>query len=66
MKQRPLKTYPEASKVSINIRLDAIVVSDIKIEAYRLGIPYQTLVNSILHRFVTGELIDKPKKKSNP
>jgi predicted DNA binding CopG/RHH family protein len=66
MKQRPLKTYPEASKIAINIRLDAIVVGDIKREADRMGIPYQTLINSILHRFITGELVDKSIKKVEP
>jgi predicted DNA binding CopG/RHH family protein len=58
------KVYPEALKVAINIRLDAMVVNDIKEEAMRLGIPYQTLINSILHRFNTGQLVDKPTKKT--
>ncbi len=66
MKKRPgpVKVYPEAAKVAINIRLDAIVVNDLKDEAERLGLPYQTLINSVLHRFVTGELVDKPSKKT--
>ncbi|HMN69516.1 MAG TPA: CopG family antitoxin [Bdellovibrionales bacterium] len=66
MKRRPgkTKTYPEAAKIAINIRLDAILVSDLKDEAERMGIPYQTLINSILHRFATGQLVDKPSKKT--
>jgi predicted DNA binding CopG/RHH family protein len=60
MKKRPKKAAdPDALKTSIHLRLDAIVVGDIKVEAERMGIPYQTLINSILHRFVTGELVDK-------
>jgi predicted DNA binding CopG/RHH family protein len=66
MKRRPLKTYPEASKVAITIRLDVKLIVGIKDEAVRLGIPYQTLINSILHRFVTGELTDKNNKKVEP
>ena len=58
-KQGKVKTYPEASKLAINIRLDAILVNDLKNEAERMGLPYQTLINSILHRFMTGQLIDK-------
>lgn len=58
-KRTPAKTHPEASKVAVNIRLDAITVDGIKNEAERMGLPYQTLINSILHRFVTGELVDK-------
>ena len=66
MKRRPgpVKVIPEAAKVAINIRLDAIVVCDIRDEAERMGIPYQTLINSILHRFATGQLVDKPSKKT--
>ena len=66
MKRRPgkAKAYPEAAKVATNIRLDAVVVNDLKDEAERMGIPYQTLINSILHRFITGQLVDKPSKKT--
>ena len=66
LKRRPgkPKVYPEASKVAINIRLDAIVVNDLKDEAERMGLPYQTLINSVLHRFITGELVDKSAKKT--
>ncbi|MES2802105.1 MAG: CopG family antitoxin [Bdellovibrionota bacterium] len=64
IKTRPGKVYPEAAKTAINVRLDTSVVADIKYEAHRLGIPYQTLINSILHRFTTGELVDKGMKKS--
>lgn len=67
MKKRPgpVKTYESADKVAISIRLDAIVLADLKNEADRLGLPYQTLINSVLHRFVTGELVDaKQQRKS--
>lgn len=66
MKKRPgpVKVFPEAAKTAITIRLDAMVVVELKTEAERLGIPYQTLVNSVLHRFVTGELVDKHSKRT--
>lgn len=60
----PVKVFPEAAKTAITIRLDAMVVVELKTEAERLGIPYQTLVNSVLHRFVTGELVDKHSKRT--
>ncbi len=59
----PTKTYPEASKTAITIRLDAIVLNDVKNESERLGIPYQTLINSILHRYITGDLVDQKQMK---
>jgi predicted DNA binding CopG/RHH family protein len=60
MKRRPgkVKVYPEAAKTAISIRIDAMDVVALKTEAYRLGIPYQTFICSVLHRYVTGELVD--------
>ena len=64
MKKRPGKTkvHKDAEKVAIHIRLDALVVDELKNEAQRLGLPYQTLINSVLHRFVNGDLVDKSSK----
>ncbi|MBX2994838.1 MAG: hypothetical protein KF681_08450 [Bdellovibrionaceae bacterium] len=58
----PARVYPEAKKATITMRIDAITLGDLKTEAERLGIPYQTLAQSILHRFVTGELVDKKSR----
>src|SRR5690349_18482900 len=49
----------EEIKIAVSLRLDPHDLALIKDEADRLGIPYQTLIGSIIHRFVTGELIDK-------
>ncbi len=61
LKKRPGKTkvVPDADRIMISIKLDANDLADIKTESERLGIPYQTLIGSILHRYVSDELIDK-------
>ena len=61
LKKRPekVKVDVEATKIPTSIRLDAIVVADLRTEAERLGIPYQTLISSVLFRYVSGEFIDK-------
>ena len=61
LKQRPgkIKSSNEAAKVPISIRLDGYVLGALKTESERQGIPYQTYVGSILHRFVHGDLIDR-------
>jgi predicted DNA binding CopG/RHH family protein len=61
MKKRPgpVKVDPDAAKVPTSIRLDGSVVSELKTQALRLGIPYQTLISSILYRYVTGDLVDR-------
>ncbi len=50
-------------KVMISIRLDLKDLTLLREEADRMGIPYQTLIGSIIHRFVIGELIDKKEAK---
>jgi predicted DNA binding CopG/RHH family protein len=52
------KTDEAAAKVPVSIRLDGAVLAELRTEARRLGIPYQTFVGSILHRYVHRELVD--------
>lgn len=61
LKKRPgvVKTDPTAAKTPISIRLDGSILAALKTEADRLGIPYQTFMSSILHRYSNGELVDK-------
>ena len=60
LKKRPgkVKIDPDAAKTPISIRLDGTVLADLRSEADRLGIPYQTLISSVLHRYVQGKLVD--------
>jgi predicted DNA binding CopG/RHH family protein len=61
MKKRPGKTLvvPDAGKLPVSLRLDYRIISKLKDEAERMGLPYQTLINSILHMYSDGQLIDK-------
>jgi predicted DNA binding CopG/RHH family protein len=43
----------------INIRLSSNDLQMLKTTALELGMPYQTLVSSILHQYVTGRLVQK-------
>jgi predicted DNA binding CopG/RHH family protein len=43
----------------INIRLSSKDLGDVQTLAAREGIPYQTLVSSIIHKYVSGSLMDK-------
>lgn len=60
LKKRPgkVKTKSSAAKVPVSIRIDGAVLAALRTEAQRLGIPYQTFVGSILHRYVHDELVD--------
>lgn len=43
----------------VNIRLSSVDLGDIQVKALEQGIPYQTLIASVLHKYVTGRLSEK-------
>ena len=43
----------------VNIRISSRDLDDIQTLAVEEGIPYQTLMASILHKYVSGRLIDR-------
>lgn len=42
----------------VNIRLSSGELSDIQTRALQEGMPYQTLIASVMHKYVTGQLVD--------
>ncbi len=44
---------------NINIRLSEPTLAELKRRAEEEGLPYQTLVSSILHKYVTDRLVDE-------
>ncbi len=45
----------------VNIRLSSGDLSDIQTRALEEGVPYQTLIASVLHKYVTGRLAETPE-----
>jgi predicted DNA binding CopG/RHH family protein len=43
----------------VNIRLSSPDLMDIQARALEEGMPYQTLIASVLHKFVSGRLVEK-------
>ena len=43
----------------VNIRLSSIDLNDIQIKALEEGMPYQTLIASVLHKYVSGRLVEQ-------
>ena len=58
----------------VNIRLSSGDLQDIQVKALEEGLPYQTLIASVLHKYVTGRLAERegqskaatPPQKSPP
>ena len=43
----------------MNIRITKKDIDALKVKAVKEGIPYQTLVSSIIHKYLSGKLIEK-------
>ena len=43
----------------VNIRLSSADLMDIQARALAEGMPYQTLIASVLHKYVSGQLTEK-------
>ena len=59
--RRRVETILDRSRKSrnINIRVSEPTLAELKKLAAREGLPYQTLVSSILHKYVTNRLVDE-------
>lgn len=47
----------------VNIRLSTPDLMDIQSRALEEGMPYQTLIASVLHKFVSGRLVEAPSSQ---
>jgi predicted DNA binding CopG/RHH family protein len=50
----------------VNIRLSSGDLSDIQTKALEEGIPYQTLIASVLHKYGSGRLTERPASGAAP
>ena len=65
------KQYQEAAKTTfakdkrVNIRISSKDVELIQERALIEGIPYQTLMSSVLHKYVNGRLVERAHNKAS-
>jgi predicted DNA binding CopG/RHH family protein len=59
--RKAAKAYVDKES-KMNIRIAPSELAQIKAKAEREGLKYQTLVKSVLHKYITGQLIDRKKK----
>lgn len=63
-----LRKYKEAARATfikdrrVNVRLSSPDLMDIQARAAEEGVPYQTLISSVLHKFVTGRFSEKSSR----
>ena len=59
-KEKIEKILAQAKKNrSISLRISNLDLEKLKEKANNEGIPYQTLINSILHKYITNQLFEK-------
>jgi predicted DNA binding CopG/RHH family protein len=65
-----LQKYEAAARATlakdqrINIRLSSPVLAALRARAAEEGMPYQTLIASVLHKFAAGRLVEKTARGS--
>jgi predicted DNA binding CopG/RHH family protein len=56
------KEYAKSTRVKdqrMNIRISKKDLNALKIKALEEGIPYQTLVSSVIHKYLSGQLVEQ-------
>ena len=54
-------TTKYTKRKAINIKVLESDLERLKAKALEEGMPYQTLLNSVLHKYLTGQLVDKER-----
>lgn len=57
-----LQSYAKATRAKdkrITLRLSSLDLDAIQTKAIEEGIPYQTFISSILHKYITGRLVER-------
>ena len=60
-KRRKIETILDATRKTknINIRISQQDLENLRRSAEQEGIPYQTLISSVLHKYLSGRLVDE-------
>ena len=56
--QKTAKEFVKKEETKMNIRISSSELDKIKARAEQEGLKYQTFIKSILHKYVTGQLIE--------
>jgi len=66
--KRELERFKAAARATaikdrrVNIRLSSADLGDIQTKALQEGVPYQTLIASVLHKYVSGRFVEKTER----
>ena len=57
--QKSAKAFVKKEETKMNIRISASELDKIKEKAEQEGLKYQTFIKSVLHKYITGQLVEE-------
>ena len=57
--QKSAKAFVKKEETKMNIRISSNELDKIKAKAEQEGLKYQTFIKSILHKYITGQLVEE-------
>ena len=63
--QKSAKAFVKKKETKMNIRISSNELEKIKAKAEQEGLKYQTFIKSILHKYLTGQLIEEKHRPAS-
>ena len=63
--QKSAKDFVKKEETKMNIRISSNELDKIKAKAEQEGLKYQTFVKSILHKYITGQLVEEKHRPAS-
>ena len=63
--QKSAKAFVKKEETKMNIRISSHELDKIKVKAEQEGLKYQTFIKSILHKYITGQLVEERHNRTS-
>jgi predicted DNA binding CopG/RHH family protein len=63
--KKSAKAFVKKEETKMNIRISSSELDKIKAIALQEGLKYQTFIKSVLHKYITGQLIEEKHKHTS-
>jgi len=60
--QKSAKVFVKKKETKMNIRISSHELDKIKEKAEKEGLKYQTFIKSVLHKYITGQLVEEKNR----
>ena len=63
--KKSAKAFVKKEEIKMNIRISSSELEKIKAVALQEGLKYQTFIKSVLHKYITGQLIEEKHRPAS-